>query len=141
MKVLVDTTVWSLALRRTQSKLSSTEAALVDEWRSLVRDGRVVLLGVVRQELLSGIRRSADFDRLRLALRAFDDEAVTTEDHEHAARLYNRCRAGGVTGTTVDLLLCAVAERRKHAIFTADPDFAHYAKHVSVTLHESRAIV
>ena len=51
MKVIVDTSVWSLALRRQQKNNS-----IADKLRDFIGDGRVVLLGAVRQEILSGIK-------------------------------------------------------------------------------------
>ena len=71
--VLVDTSVWSLALRRKPTDLSSREQALKEALSQLIREGRAQLLGPIRQELLSGLREEAGFRRLRGYLRAFDD--------------------------------------------------------------------
>ena len=56
MKVLVDTSVWSLSLRRSSTKRSEQERVIVAELGALVEDGRAAIIGPVRQELLSGIR-------------------------------------------------------------------------------------
>lgn len=64
MKSLVDTAVWSLALRRRTGDLSPGERRIVFEWRELVKKGRAALIGSIRQEVLSGIRRESDFGRL-----------------------------------------------------------------------------
>ena len=69
MKVLVDTSVWSLALRRRTERAN----AAVDELRSLIDEGRVAMLGIVRQELLSGIRTREAFEQLRDHLRPFSE--------------------------------------------------------------------
>jgi hypothetical protein len=71
MMVLVDTPVWSLALRRKPEQLSPRERQLTETLAELVRAGRVQLLGPVRQELLSGIREEAQVRKLRDYLRAF----------------------------------------------------------------------
>ena len=71
MKVLVDTPVWSLALRK-QSKTEADERA-VKELTELVRESRVVMIGPIRQEILSGISDEGKFETLRQKLRAFDD--------------------------------------------------------------------
>ena len=55
MNILVDTSVWSLALRRKTESLNATERFLVAELSELIREGRARLVGLVRQELLSGI--------------------------------------------------------------------------------------
>lgn len=134
MRVLVDTSVWSLALRREAPEENPQEREL----RELLREGRVVMVGPIRQEILSGVRVESQFKQLRGKLRAFKDLGLEREDHEEAALCFNRCRAAGVQGGSVDFLLCAVALRRKLAILTADVDFHHYAKVVAVKLHEVR---
>ncbi len=135
MKVLVDTSIWSLAFRRKAGHLSATERRIVEEWTALVQQRQVLLVGPVRQEVLSGIRDQQAFNRLRLALRAFPDESLTIEDFEEAARAGNICRAAGVAGSPVDYLLCALAIRRDAAIYTTDRDFAAYARHLPLRLH------
>lgn len=139
MRVLVDTPIWSLALRRSSRRLARSEAALVEEWAALIREGRVVLVGPVRQELLSGLRDDSAFERLRVRLRPFEDLPLETDDFETAAVAFNRCRRAGVTGSAVDLLLCAIAERRALPIFTADRDFERYARVLRFPLHAPRA--
>ena len=55
MNVLVDTSIWSLALRQNIESLNTTEKFLVAELSELIREGRARLIGLVRRELLSGI--------------------------------------------------------------------------------------
>ena len=95
MKVIVDSCVWSLALRRNAPK---DEIATVNILRDLIADGRVVLLGAIRQEVLSGIRHAEQFARLREYLRAFPDLELTVEDYELAAEFFNTCRRNGIQG-------------------------------------------
>lgn len=135
MSVLVDTSVWSLALRRKPGNLNPQEREAVGELRRLVQDGRARMIGLIRQELLSGIRNVEQFEALRSELRAFPDEALLTDDYEAAARAHNACRARGVAVSTADVLICAVSMRRSWKIFTTDPDFALRAKVVSVKLY------
>jgi predicted nucleic acid-binding protein len=71
-------------------------------------------------------------------LRAFEDEPVTTEDYEEAARANNQCRRAGVAGSAIDLLICAFAMRRSWAIFTTNRDFTRYARHLSIRLYTPR---
>jgi predicted nucleic acid-binding protein len=130
MKVIVDTSVWSLALRR---RAPAHEA--VDELRRLVTHGRIAMLGPIRQELLSAVRDQAHFSRLRDHLRAFTDEVLDAKDYERAAEHFNTCRAAGVQGSNTDFLLCAVAERRSFPILTTDADFGRYATLLPVRLH------
>ncbi|MBW4566256.1 MAG: PIN domain-containing protein [Mojavia pulchra JT2-VF2] len=131
MKVVVDTSVWSLALRRnTQQQALS----VVQRLRELIADEQVVLLGVVRQEVLSGVRSTEQFTRLKDSLRAFPDLSLTIEDYELAAEFYNTCRSNGIQGANTDLLLCAVAYRRSWYILTTDQDFRNFQAYVSINL-------
>ncbi len=138
MNVLIDTSVWSLALRRKQESLSTNERFLVAELSELIREGRARMIGLVRQELLSGIKAAEQYEKLRLHLRSFPDEVVDTSDYEEAAKAGNRCRAKGVVVSIVDILLCAVANKRLWTIFTTDPDFSNYAKVLPLRIHALR---
>ncbi len=104
----------------------------------MVREGRVVMMGAIRQELLSGVRDAKQFATLRDRLRAFPDLILETEDFEQAAEFYNRCRARGIQGSTIDFLICAVAVRRELSILTTDADFTRYARALPLQLHEAR---
>lgn len=132
MKVLIDTSVWSLALRR-----KAPQHAAVDELRRLVAAGRAAMVGIVRQEILSGIRDAAAFERLREQLRAFPDEPVDTGDHERAAAFYNACRAKGVQGSNTDFFLCALSVNHRMPVLTTDVDFTRYAALLSIELHRA----
>jgi len=138
MNVLIDTSVWSLALRRKNESLSTNERFLVAELSELIREGRARMIGLVRQELLSGIKATEQYEKLRLHLRSFPDEVVDTSDYEEAAKAGNRCRAKGVVISIVDILLCAVANKRLWTIFTTDPDFSNYAKVLPLRIHARR---
>ena len=131
MNVLVDSSVWSLALRR---NTTNDAIAIVNLLRDLIADGRVVLLGAIRQEVLSGVRYKEQFARLREYLRAFPDLELTTEDYELAAEFFNTCRSNGIQGSNTDFLLCAVAHRRGYTIFTTDKDFENFRSHIPVVL-------
>lgn len=131
MKILVDTSIWSLALGRG----SDRRAAPVREMETLIADNRVQMIGPLRQEILSGIREGTQFKELETHLSAFPDLPVTAEDYVTAARFFNLCRAMGIQGSNTDFLICAVAVRHRLAIFTTDKDFAQYAKHLPIALH------
>jgi predicted nucleic acid-binding protein len=92
------------------------------------------MLGPIRQELLSGIREETQFKKLREYLRSFDEPSFEVSDYEEAARMNNQCRARGIAGSAVDLLICAVAYRRKWTIFSSDLDFKQYASVLPVQI-------
>ena len=135
MTVLVDTSIWSLMLRRSRRHLSREQEAQVAVLEELVAAGQARLTGAVRQELLMGIKHHEQFVRLRRALRHFVDVVLETEDYESAAELSNQYQARGIVGSSIDMLLCSVALRRGWAIYTSDRDFERYARHLDITLH------
>jgi predicted nucleic acid-binding protein len=135
MRVLVDTSVWSLALRRNAPADGPELAELIE----LIREVRVQMIGPVRQELLCGIRSQAQFRKLRDHLRAFPDLELTTRDYEAAAEFFNLCRGKGIQGSNTDFLICAVAARNKIPIFTTDGNFMLFQPHVPIDLHLPRA--
>jgi len=134
VKVIVDTSVWSMALRRSRVTATATSHELAE----LIREGRVVMLGPIRQELLSGIKTQGQFERLCGHLRAFPDLVLETADYEDAASAFNQCRGRGVQGSNTDFLICAVSLRRNYSIFTADDDFQRFAGVVGIRLHDPR---
>lgn len=134
MNVLVDTSVWSLALRRARP----VDSPVVRELAELIREGRVVMIGAVRQEILSGIRDARQFRLLRSRLRAFPDVISETSDFEDAALLFTRGRAAGIQGSNTDFLICAMALARGLSVFTTDADFIAYQRVCPLKLHEPR---
>ncbi len=121
MKLLVDASVWSLALhRKNTASLSPEEQKLKAQLVQAIQDGRVAMIGLLRQEILSGIKDKAQFDRVKAGLDPYLDEPINTADHEYAARVYNECRSQGVAAGTVDILLCTVAVRRGCEVLSAD---------------------
>jgi predicted nucleic acid-binding protein len=134
VNVLVDTTVWSLSLRRAKR----VDVAASRELAELIQEGRVVMMGPIRQELLSGIKVKSQFELLRDRLRAFSDLRLESADYEDAAETFNSCRERGIQGSNTDFLICSVALRRELAIYTTDKDFVQYAKVLKLTLHQPR---
>ena len=133
MRVIVDTSVWSLALRRD----GQINSAPVQELRNLVQDHRVQMIGPIRQEILSGIRNEAHFEKLRKHLGSFPDLPILTEDYVTAARFFNQCRANGVQGSNTDFLICSIATRHKFLIFTTDKDFDQFSIFIPIRLHKT----
>lgn len=134
MRVLVDTSIWSLALRRSKDG-RNPEAA---ELRGLIAAHVVEIVGPIRQEVLSGVRDPAQFGRLEAHLAAFVDLPLVAEDYVTAAKFYNLCRAKGIQGSNTDFLICSVAVRHDLSVFTTDGDFPHFAKCLPIVLHEVR---
>ncbi len=133
MKVIVDTSIWSLALRRDKQSAFPS----VQELRNLIQDHRVQMIGPIRQEILSGIRSESQFKKLQKHLESFPDLPILTEDYVTAATFFNLCRSKRVQGSNTDFLICAVAVRNKFSIYTTDKDFKLFSKYIHVVLHQA----
>jgi len=133
MRILPDTPVWSAALRRADGVTNVYRSEMV----KLVNQGAIEIIGPIRQELLSGIRDHAQFEKVREHLRRFVDIPITTDDYEEAASYYNRCRSKGIQGSSTDFLICAIAVRHDLTIFTDDQDFLGYRKVLPIRLYQT----
>jgi predicted nucleic acid-binding protein len=121
MNVLVDTSVWSLALRRTKE---STHPK-VELLRELLQTEQpIYLLGVILQEILQGIRKQSDFRKLIVSLEPFPLIHLKKEDYIEAAKLRNHCASKGIQAGTIDFLIASTAIRYGCGLLTADEDFA-----------------
>ena len=137
MKIIVDTCIWSLALRR---KNQSNDAS-VPELQRLIKEHQVQMIGPIRQEILSGIHSESQFRKLQKHLESFPDLPVTTEDFVTAARYFNICRSKGVQGSNTDFLICAIANRYQFPIYTTDNDLKNFSRHIKVVLHAEKIII
>lgn len=131
MNVLVDTSIWSVALRK---KNSSEKKQIQSKLIELVEQHRVKMIGPIRQELLSGISNYQEFLKLKNILEAFPDLIMNKPIYERAAEMYNICRKKGIQGSHIDFLICAAADFFHLSILTLDKDFIHYAKHLPIIL-------
>ena len=129
-RFIADTSVWSLFLRRSSS-LSSKHQNFLKEG---ILNGEVQMLGIIRQECLSGIKEPAQWGKLKGILQGFPDLPASSEDHIVASDYFNTCRRNGVQGGAADFLICAQAARSKLPILTLDKDFKHYSEVLPVTL-------
>ncbi|MBN2202204.1 PIN domain-containing protein [bacterium] len=129
MNVLVDTCVWSQVLRRKEP-----DAALGRTLHDLIQAGRTVLIGPIRQELLSGVAKEAQFALLKERLSVFKDLPLVTRHFIKAAEFSNSCRKHGIQGSHTDFLICSVAHLEKLDVFTTDSDFTRFQKFLPIKL-------
>lgn len=134
MKVLVDTDVWSEALRRKKGKKST----YVDELVELIQEGRLEIIGPTRMEILSGIRDQEIFDAFSDQLSAFIDRPIPSEVYVLAAKFFNLCRSKGIQGSNTDFLICACSVYWNFPILSKDKDYLLYKKHLPIELIQPR---
>ena len=131
MSLFVDTSVWSLALRRdTQSE----HAAVAVLRRALLDGDTIVTTGIVIQELLQGFSGAKDQTRIVERLQVLPLLNPGREIHIQAAMLRNTCRRKGVQIGTIDALIAQLCIEHDLALLTADNDFVHAARFVPLRL-------
>ena len=136
MKIIVDTCIWSLALRRNKPN----DSEQVKELRELIKESRVQMIGPIRQEILSGVRSKKQFDVLKRYLKTFPDLSIMTEDYEKAVKLFNLCRSEGLQGSNTDFLICSLCIRNNYSLFTMDNDFNLFSQYIPIKLHKIRDV-
>jgi len=134
MRVIVDTSVWSLAFRKKEK--DDQDNKLIILLSELIRALKIVMIGPIRQEILSGISNESRFLEMQKKLEVFSDWKIETEDYELAAKYYNLCRKNGIQGSHIDFLICAVSKNSNFSILTLDNDFINYQKYTGIKLEE-----
>ena len=130
MSVFVDTSVWSLALRRD----APSDLPEVDELRRSLEQGAVYCTGLVLQELLQGFVKPKAHRQIIDHFSALPLLVPDRDDHIHAAELRNRCRRRGVQSGTIDALLAHLCVRYELTMLTTDYDFRNIASIVSLSV-------
>ena len=133
--IIVDTTIWSKAYRR--KRIADEDQLIIKKLYSILDEEKEILLGPVRQELLSGITDKNVFNDLMIKLNGFNNYEIQLADHDLAAEYYNICSNNGIQGSQTDYVICAVAHRYNLEIYTEDHDFIHYKKHLPIRLYET----
>ena len=135
MTLLVDTSVWSLALRRDTEAEEPEVQALKD---ALAGADVVITTGLVLQELLQGFAGAKASQQIVERFSALGLIQPDREDHIAAADLRNSCRRAGVQLGTVDALIAQLCIRHEAVLLSADKDFAHAAKHCKLKVWSAK---
>ena len=131
MSLFVDTSVWSLALRRD----AAPDAAPVRMLRRAIEAGETLLTtGLVLQELLQGFSGPKARTQILERFAAVPLLTPDRDDHIGAAELRNVCRRAGVQVGTIDALLAQLCVRHQLTMLSADKDFARIATHCALKL-------
>ncbi|CAN5166015.1 PIN domain nuclease [soil metagenome] len=131
MKVIVDTSVWSLAIRR---KTPSTQPEVTRLAELIADEQPVYLLGVILFELLSSIKEHSQALKIRRHLESFPLLDLDRSGYVNAATLGSHCRSKGIQAGTVDLLIAQTAIEYGCHLLTTDKDFVQIARHSSLRL-------
>jgi predicted nucleic acid-binding protein len=131
LSLFVDTSVWSLALRRDGLQSAPQVAALV---RALEHGNPVLTTGLVLQELLQGFSGSKARAQIIERFSALPLLVPDRQDHIAASELRNTCRRKGVQVGTIDALLAQLCIRHRLLLLTSDNDFGNMAAHCALRI-------
>ena len=124
MSIFVDTSVWSLALRRGAPSPAKEVRALIQT----IEAGETILTtGLVLQELLQGFSGPRNRDQILDRFSAIPLLVPTRDDHVAAADLRNRCRRAGVQVETIDAILAQLCLHHDLIMLSTDNDFKRIA--------------
>jgi predicted nucleic acid-binding protein len=123
--LFVDTSVWSLALRRDRP---ADEPEIVALGHALRVGEAVLTTGLVVQELLQGFHGPGAREQILERFAALPLLIPDREDHVAAAELRSSCRRRGTQVGTIDALLAQLCIRHELTMLTTDADFTHIAK-------------
>lgn len=129
MSYLVDTSVWSLALRR---DAPDSIPEVVELGRALEAGDEIFVTGLVLQELLQGFNKPKAYDQIIEHFESLPFIVPEREDYIQAANLRNKCRKKGIQVGTIDVLLAQLCIEREIDILTTDKDFSQISKLASL---------
>lgn len=132
VNLVVDTSVWSLVLRRPQV---NEEDPHVRAFRQHLESGDgLFLIGNILQELLDGLPSTKQFDRLLSLLDPYPLLELERRTYIAAARLRSMCRAKGINAGPIDFLIAAACCQYGFPLLTADKDFMRIARHCDLVI-------
>jgi len=136
LSLLVDTSVWSLALRRDAPGPTPEVRELV---RAIEAGEELLTTGLILQELLQGFSGPRGRARLIDRFAALPLLVPERRDHIDAAELRNACRRRGIQVGTIDALLAQLCVRHDLTMLSADRDFGRIAEHCALKLWRAAA--
>jgi len=131
VNLFVDTSVWSLALRRDRPP---SEPAVDRLGQALDAGEPVISTGLVLQELLQGFAGPKAKEAIVERFAALPLLIADRDDHIAAADLRNDCRRAGIQIGTIDALLAQLCVRHDLVLLTTDRDFHAMLPHVPLNL-------
>jgi len=130
LSVFVDTSVWSLALRRD----APPDIPEITELRRALESGSVYCTGLVLQELLQGFAKPKAHRKIVQYFSALPLLIPDKDDHIQAAEVRNRCRRKGIQCGTIDTLFAQLCIRHDLTMLTTDKDFYNMAAVVPLSV-------
>ena len=132
-RVIIDTSVWSEALRRKKNTINSSETII----RKIIeKDIEILLLGIILQEILSGISNEKLYYEIKKILDDFVYLETTKNDYIYASELSNKCRSNGIKAGSIDYLIASTTIQNDLHLVTYDKDFVNISKYTDLKIFD-----
>ena len=137
-RVIIDTSVWSEALRRKKNTLNSSEIII----RKLIEnDYEIVILGIILQEILSGISNDNLYNDIKNILDDFNYLDTKKNDYIYASELSNKCRSKGVNAGSIDYLIASITIQNDLHLVSFDKDFINISQHSELKILDTNQFI
>jgi predicted nucleic acid-binding protein len=131
VNILVDTSVWCLALRRD----SPADCEEVHRLKTALQgEEGVFTTGLILQELLQGFNGPKARRKIIETFAALPLIIPERRDHVEAADLRIKLRQRGVQAGTIDVLLAQLCLRHGLWLLSLDKDFEYMARHIPLSV-------
>lgn len=128
--VLIDTSVWILALRKSPPPL----ILIKDEVARLLVENRVAIVPLIRLELLGGTKSPAEFKRLESRLSALHQLPADEASWEMAIHLAFKLRQSGRIIPYTDIIIASAAIINNCTLLHSDKHFDLVAENTSLNV-------
>ena len=129
--ILVDSSVWIDFLSATPGRAGAELRRMIAEVEPFA------MAGVVVAEVLQGLTRNvSQIEHYLSQWEMLEPNGFAT--YREAATIFRLARSKGVTLTTIDTLIAAIALEHRASVFTLDHDFARIARMTRLPLYWSR---
>ncbi len=126
--ILVDSSVWIDFFSSSPGRAGAELCRMIEDAEPLA------MTGVVVTEVLQGLTRSVqDIEQYLEQWDLLEPSGFDT--YRAAAAIYRTARANGISPTTVDSLIAAIALENKASVFSLDRDFSRIARVTGLALH------
>jgi predicted nucleic acid-binding protein len=115
-RIIVDTTIWIEFFR-------SPDSTVANHLKDLLRQRRVVMVGMVMAEILQGVKAPKEANLVLTSFTKLPYSEMTKDRWQQAGEISASLRKKGTTIPLSDLVIAACALAEGYEVYTLDPHF------------------
>jgi len=131
LKFIIDTSVWSLALRK---KGPSNHTSVKKLFQLLDEGEQIFITGTILQEILQAFKSEATVKKVANHLESVPLIVLDRDDYAKAASVHRRCASKGISVSTTDCQISQAAITNNCLLLSTDRDFEYIARHTPLKL-------